>query len=1094
MIQLYAANAFSQSTTVHIRKNTLTLRELISEIEEQTDFLFIFSKDDINIRRQLNIKTKSRLIGDILSDAFKNSDITYTFTEQYITLRKINETEKIALAAGLQQARKRIAGTVVDANDEPVIGANIKEKGSTNGTITDPDGNFSLNVAENAVLQISYIGYIPQEISVLSTSSGDSDHLLIKLLEDSQTLDEVVVVGYGVAKKATVTGSIAQVPGIVLKQSPAANLSNSLVGRLPGVIANNRTGEPGNDYSEIYIRGKGTFGDNSPLYVIDGVANRGNIERLNPTDIESVTVLKDASAGIYGAQAANGVILITTKRGNNTKPIITYEGNFGLSENTRTPQLMNAYQYMVYDDEINAHFGRTQTYKDIKNGYLDGTIDPLQFANTDWMSTLFRAAPQTQHSLSLRGGNEKVKYYVSGGYLYQEPGYKKTSLNFNTMQVRSNIDAKVTDDLAISLDIALRQENRNNSNYDSGTFFWEALCAYPFIHDYYPNGLPGPGISWGNNLCILTQGKTGYDRIKDNFMNTKIAIDLRMPWIVDGLYLSGYIAYDIQFRNEKKLNDQWDVYRYNASTGEYENIRPATGDGYINLSQRSDDNRISTTHFKLGYEKRWEEHSLNAFIAYEQSKTTGDWFSAYRRDYLSSNVDYLFTGSDNLKDNNGSATISARQNYFGRLSYGFQDKYLAEFTLRYDGSLNFAHGTRWGLFPGLSLGWRISEENFFKKKVRFVEDLKIRASWGKLGNDRISAFQYLDTYNMGDGALFGYDPQRTKGFTIGRLANPAITWENVDTKNIGFESILLNRKISFDVEYFYSLRTNILTPKQASVPLYTGITLPDQNIGEISNRGIETSLLFKNKAGKINYYIGGNLTFSRNKINFFDEAVNTPEWQVRTGYSMDSWLVYKTDGLYQTPEEITATPHLMNTQPGDIKYVDVDGDGEITDNDMVRIYYGNIPQIVYGINMGANWRGFELNVLWTGQGRVRQMIRPSTLNKYIDYYNERWISATETPNAKYPRAFANNDSFNMKDSEFWLRDASFIRLKNIELAYNVPSGILDKYHISSLRIYLNGFNLFSIDRIKVQDPESNNTGGTFYPQQRIYNMGINISF
>jgi TonB-linked SusC/RagA family outer membrane protein len=799
------------------------------------------------------------------------------------------------------------------------------------------------------------------------------------MLEDTESLEEVVVVGYGIAKKVTVTGSVAQVSGEILKQSPVANMSNTLVGRLPGVIANNRTGEPGSDYSEIYIRGKGTLGDNSPLYVIDGVANRGNIERLNPSDIESVTILKDASAAIYGAQAANGVILITTKRGNSDKPIITYEGNFGLSENTRTPKLLNAYQYMNYDDEVNAHFGRTQTYQNIKNGYLDGTIDQLQFADTNWMEAIMRAAPQTQHSLSLRGGNERVKYYVSGGYLYQEPGYKKTALNFNTIQARSNIDAKVTNDFTVSFDVALRQENRNNSNYDSGTFFWEALCAYPFIHDYYPNGLPGPGISWGNNLVMLTQGKTGYDKIKDNFMNTKLMFDIRMPWITDGLYVSGYAAYDVQFRNEKKLNDQWDVYRYNASTGEYENIRSTTGNGYINLTQRNDDNRITTIHAKLGYEKRFEMHSINAFIAYEQSKATLDWFSAYRRDFLSNSVDYLFAGSDNLKDNNGSASISARQNYFGRLSYGFKDKYLVELTLRYDGSQNFAHDTRWGLFPGLSLGWRISEENFFKDNNKIINELKLKASWGKLGNDRIDAFQYLSTYNMDDGALFGYDPQRTKGFTIGRLANPSITWEDVDTKNIGFESMLLDRKLTFDIDYFYSLRTNILTQRQASVPLYTGITLPDQNIGEVSNRGVETSVLFRNKAGNINYYFGGNLTFARNKINYFDEAVNTPTWQMRTGHSMDSWLVYKTDGLYQTQEEINSTPHLMNTQPGDIKYLDVDGDGDITDNDRVRIYYGNIPQIVYGINLGADYKSVELNVLFTGQGRAKQMIRPSTL-------------------------------------------------------------------------------------------------------------------
>ena len=831
------------------------------------------------------------------------------------------------------------------------------------------------------------------------------------------------------------------------------------------------------------------------LYVIDGVASIGNIERLNPSDIESVSVLKDASAAIYGAQAANGVILITTKRGNITsKPVITYEGNFGLSQNTRTPQLMNAYQYMVYEDEVNAHFGRTETYRDIKNGYLDGTIDPLLWTDTDWLKAILSNAPQTQHSLSVRGGNENVKYFISGGYLYQEPGYKKTNLNFNTLQVRSNLDATITKNFTFSLDLALRQENRNNSNYSTNDIFWEALCAYPYLYDFYPNGLPGPGISWGNNLVMLTRGLTGYDRIKDNFIDIKGSFDLKMPWIVDGLYLSGYVAHHAQFRNEKRLMDMWDVYRYNPATGEYDNIRAGSGDGNINLTHRNDDNRVTTIHFKFGYEKRFEAHSINAFVAYEQNKSAGDWFSAYRRDFLSNAVDYLFAGSDNLKNNNGSASISARQNYFGRLSYGFMDKYLAEFTLRYDGSQNFAPDQRWGLFPGLSLGWRISEENFFKDNVRFMNELKIRASWGKLGNDRVAAFQYISTFNMGNGPAFGVDPQGTKGFTVGRLENPLITWENVDTKNIGFESVFLKRKVSFDFDYFYSLRNNILTPRQASVPLYTGLTLPDQNIGEISNRGIETSLLFRDKTGDFTYYFGGNLTFARNKIHYFDEAVNTPEWQRRTGYAMDSWLVYKTDGIYQTQEEVDNTPHLMNTTPGDIKYLDVDGDGNITANDRVRIYYGNTPQIVYGINLGGSWKGIELNILWTGQGRVRQMIRPGTINRHIDYFDNRWISATATPNAKYPRSFNSSDTFNNYDSDFWLKDASFIRLKSLELAYYLPSSLLDKIHVSNMRIYFSGFNLFSIDKIKVQDPETANTIGNYYPQQRVYNMGVTISF
>lgn len=1083
LTQVFASISYSQSVSVSLQMKNVSIEEVLNQIEEETEFRFLYNKKMVNVEREVNVSANNKNIVEILDNLFKNAGISYSISGRQIVLNKREATEVIL------QTRK-VTGVVFDSHGEPVIGANVVEKGTTNGTITDVDGVFALNVSVNAVLKISYIGYAEQEVAV-----NNKNNLEIRLKEDTELIDEVVVVGYGTQKKVTVTGSVAQVSGEIVKQSPAANLSNSIAGRIPGVVANNRSGEPGSDASEIYIRGKGTLGNSSPLYVIDGVANRGGIDRLNPNDIESISVLKDASASIYGAQAANGVILVTTKRGTDSKPVISYDGNFSVSQNTRTPHLMNAYQYMVYDDEANKYQGRDQIWADIKNGYLDGTIDPLQYANTDWVDVVFRkAAPQTQHSLSVRGGNDRVKYYLSGGYLYQEPGFKNTNMNFNTLQVRSNLDAKITKDFTVTLELGTRQENRNQSNIPSGNLFHQLFSTYPYLPDFYPNGLPGPGIVRGNNLALLATGVTGYDKTKDNYFNTKVAFDLRMPWLLDGLYVSGYGAFDTQFTRQKTLNDTWDAYRYNPATGEYDKIATGNTNTFIDLTQKSDENRITTFHVKLGYEKRFKEHSVNAFIAYEQSKTTGDWFSAYRRDFLSSSVDYLFAGSDNEKSNDGKGSIAARQNYFGRLSYGYKDRYMAEFTLRYDGSQNFASSERWGVFPGISVGWRISEEEFFKKNVPFVNELKIRASWGKLGNDRVDPFQYLNAFNITSGSHFGTEPTLNKGFTIGRMANPFITWEKVDTKNIGFESQFMNGLIGFDFEYFNSNRKDILTPKRASVPDYTGLTLPDQNIGEVGNQGIETSLIYRNKVNMVDYYIGGNLTFARNKIKFFDEAADIPDWQRQTGYSIDSWLVYKTDGIYQTQEEVENSPHLMNAQPGDIKYVDIDGDNEITANDKIRIYESAIPEIVYGINMGAKWNGFELNMLWTGQGRAKQMIRPFGYNYDVEYFNNRWISADKTPNAIYPRAFNSEDPINNMDSDFWLKSAAFLRLKNVELAYNLPSSWLEKIKLRNLRVFVSGFNLFSIDKIKILDPEGTSPGGVYYPQQRVYNVGLNLSF
>ncbi|MNI39228.1 TonB dependent receptor [compost metagenome] len=326
------------------------------------------------------------------------------------------------------------------------------------------------------------------------------------------------------------------------------------------------------------------------------------------------------------------------------------------------------------------------------------------------------------------------------------------------------------------------------------------------------------------------------------------------------------------------------------------------------------------------------------------------------------------------------------------------------------------------------------------------------------------------------------------------MANPNITWEKVDTKNIGFESVFFKNTLTFDLQYFYSMRTDILTPKQASVPKYTGLTLPDQNIGEISNRGIESSLLYRNKVDDFSYSIGGNFTFVRNKIHFFDEAQNTPEWQRRTNHSIDSWLVYKTDGIYQNQAEIDASPHLLNTKPGDIKYIDVDDDKKITSNDMVRIYESPIPEITYGITMGTKWKNFDLNILWSGQGRAKQIIKPGSYNRDVTYFENRWTSEAETPNALYPRAFDRDDTFNSMNSTFWLKNASFLRLKNVELAYSLSPAMLEKIKMKNLRIFISGFNLFSIDQIKIQDPEGIQAGGMYYPQQRIYSVGMNLSF
>lgn len=1088
----FATESYSQKTTFTISVQDQSVKEVFDYIEQHSEFIIFYLDETIDVNRKVSVNLKGQRVESILEQLFKNTDVTYTINDRQILLSKRKtEIKTIPVIAISQQQKNMVTGVVLDPHGMPVIGANILVKGTTNGTITDMDGKFSLDVDKDAILVVSYIGFASQEIKV-----GNQTKLSISLKEDSEALDELVVVGYGTQKKATITGSVSALKGESIKRSGSMNVTNAFAGQVPGVIATNRSGEPGSDYSTLLIRGKGSLNDNSPLIVIDGVANRDGLERLNPNDIESISVLKDASAAIYGAQAANGVILVTTKTGTLSKPTINYTGTFSLSQHTRTPKLLNAYDWMVYDDEINMHQGSTQLWQNIKDGYLDGTINTKKYGDTDWMRTMFRNfAPQTRHSASLSGGTDAIKYYLGGDFSYQEPAFRNTVYDFKTYQVRANLEAKVSEDLRIIVNIAGRNENRNTSPISTSSLFWEAFMAYPYLYDYYPNGLPGPGIAWGNNLAILACGEeVGYNKTDDFFLDTKFGFDLSLDKLLNGLSLSGFAAFDRHDRHNKNFQTLWDTYTYDEINDEYVKQTTNANGNIITLNQDNSKYHTTTLHAKLAYDKLFGDHRIGAFVAYEQSKTEGDYFSAWRGYFLSDQLDYLNNGGDKEKTNSGYGYISARQNLFGRINYDYKSKYMLEFTLRHDGSMNFAKGHRWGTFPGLSIGWRLSEESFMDS-LGWLDDLKLRASWGKLGNDRVNQFQYLTTFVMSNGAILGETPVLNNAFSESRIGNPSITWEKVDTKNIALEGRLWKGLLGFVAEYFNQNRKNILTLKNASVPSYTGLSLPDQNIGEVNNGGVEITLTHDNTVNEVRYNLGLNMTYAKNKIVFFDEAANVPEWQKRTGYPIDSWLMYKTDGIYQTQEEIDATPHFENARPGDIKYVDLDGDGKLTSNDQYRDYISNIPQIVFGLNMGLSWKGFDLNILWSGQARAKQMIIPISYNTYQEFFDNRWVSAELTPDAKYPRAFNKDNDMNTKYSDFWLKNAAFIRLKNVELSYTIPREITEKINIKNLRFFLTGNNLFTIDHIGFQDPESDSVyAGQYYPQQRTYTVGVNLSF
>lgn len=1001
--------------------------------------------------------------------------------------------------AGTAQQNKTLNAIVLTDNGSPIAGASILLKKTGKGTSTNQDGKFTISYSASDTLIVSSLNYTSKQVHLHGQTN-----LQITLQEKSQQVDEVVVVGYGTQRKATLTGSVTQINADEINESKSPNIANSLAGRMPGLVVNNRSGEPGADGSSILIRGSGTTGNNAPLIVIDGVANRGGFERLNPTDIESITVLKDASAAIYGAQAANGVILVTTKRGSTGKPTINYAGSFGLSEPTRVPKLVNSYDYALFRNEKDIRQGQGNvTYTPEQIQKFKDQSDPISYPNTDWYSEVLKPlTPQTQHSLSISGGSEKIKYFVSGAYLYQDAFYKKSATNYNQYNLRSNIDAQITDNFKLGLDIVGRKEDRNNPPTGADGIFLSILGSYPGLAPFYPNGLPVAGIE-GPNPLQMAQGYNGYLRKRNNSIQTTINGELKLPYVTKGLSLLGFAAFDFTFYNEKSFTKPFDLYRYNSTTDTYNNVRSLLL-GDPSISQSYGDSNLKTFHLRLNYNRQFGQHDVSAFVAAEQSDYYNEGIFANRQGLVSSQIDQLFAFFyDVTRQSNGStADQNARRNYFGRLNYAYANKYLAELVFRRDGSFNFPPGRQYGNFPGLSVGWRLSEEKFIKDNFSFVNELKLRASISRLGNDRINQYQFLTRYTvaqdhnryyLGDGENPGYAP----GLMPGVAPNPNITWEVEEMKNVALEGSLFNNKLDFSAEYFWAKRDHLLAKRNVSVPHTTGLQLPDENIGRVDRKGIELTLGTKGSIQDFKYFVNANMTRTWSKIVFIDESPNVLEWQKQQGYQLGSWLVYRTDGLFRTQEDLDNTKvKLPGSQVGDIRYLDINNDGVINANDQERIYESPTPLLVYGLRMGGSYKNLSFSMLWQGQAKAKQIILPQANNgEFIPpqwLYEDRWTS--ENPNAKYPGAFDRTYNVNNRASDFWLQDMSFFKLKTVEVGYTFTGEKLEKSGIKNLRLYLNGFNMFSIDKVKHYDPETVSYTGAYYPQTRIYTVGVNLSF
>jgi TonB-linked SusC/RagA family outer membrane protein len=998
-------------------------------------------------------------------------------------------------------AQRSVTGLVTDANGQPLPGASVIVKGTVNGTQTDFDGNFSIAIEnDSATLVFSYIGFTTQEIAV-----GNQQNINVTLEENTSLLDEVVVVGYGTQERKKVTGAIETVQGDAVVETPVLTADNALAGRVPGLTVNQVNAEPGRDNARLLIRGVGTTNNNDPLIVIDGVANRGGFSRIDPNDIESISVLKDASAAIYGAQAANGVILVTTKRGKEGKPTISYSYNRAFVSPTRQIELADAELYARSVNTLAFQQEQTEVYSAEQiRAFANGSAP-----STDWVNEVYKSfSDQQRHNLSVRGGAEKTKYFASLGMAQQDGLFKgNDDTGFKQYNIRVNLDTEVAKNLNLRLDLAGRNEKREFLQYQDATIYGNTVRAAPDIPATI-QGLPAIGREAQNPLAIA-QGP-GYLRNNAYIFNSLLSIDYHVPFI-EGLTIGGWMSADYTTTQERHFNQPFTYYVDENNDGIVEALEggPSFEKNYLRVTDT--DGLSMTYNANIDYTRTFDKHTVGAFLAYEQNKTTSDLTQAQRNGFETTQIDQLFAGSGDasLQSNTGEATEFTRQNYFGRISYDFGSKYLVKFVFRYDGSSIFPEGNRFGFFPGVEAAWRISRERFFADNIDFINELKIRGSYGELGNDRVDPFQYLNIFELLSANRQGYvfGGQDVNVIAPDVVANPDITWETMKTTNIGLDLGLFNNSLTFSADVFKQVRNNILGPRNVSVPNYTGLELPYENIREVENKGFELQARYNKRFGDFNFYVGGNYNYAKSNVLFIDEeGIYSEDYQKEEGHVVGSTLAYDYLGFYRTDADLETYPSLSdNPRIGDPYYRDVNNDGVINSDDRIRIdsntipdgSFGVVPQVQYGFQIGGDYKGVELNAAFAGQAKAKQYLRYSFANgnNGYRYFLENAFDPVYNPDGTLPSFNRGNSTQEL--STLWLRDVSFLRLQSIELAYSLPTDVISTMGLSNLRFSISAFNLITWDKLKkdgLSDPASLNIEGWQYPFTKSINFGISLNF
>lgn len=1078
---LHAENAISQKIT--LQGDNLSVKDYLNTIEKQTDYLFIYDAG-VNVNKKISVNMVGKSIREVLDNLSTQLGLNYSQKGSYIVLssHKVKETSIPVVA----QQKKTITGVVTDDLGEPIIGANVIEKGTTNGIITDINGKFTLDIAPGAVIQFSYIGYNTQEVKV-----GNQSTLAIQLVEDTQALSEVVVVGYGIQRKVTTTGAVTKLEGDEINKMTVVNATKALQGLSPGITVVDRGGAPGSDDPEIYLRGVGTTGNAKPLVLVDGIEM--SLSQIPSSEIENISVLKDAaSASIYGSRAAHGVILVTTKRGKEGKVKLSYDGTIGFQDRAVKAEQVSAREYMTMVNEALVNSGGSNKYSEDDILATERGDDPYNHSYLNWGDEVYKPTYITQHTLNLTGGSEVGRYLVSFDYLDQ-PGLVKNT-EYQRYSYRVNTDLNIGKMLKVSSDVTYRHIDRLWPEA-LGSVQYDVWSMQPTSPVRYENGDYRLDKQNRNAISLMDMDVVGEDRYNKDVVYGQVKADFEP-------------IKDLVFTGMASLNGSWDRRKIHYKNHKYYNEV-----GEL-ITQRNNPNSVKdsrndsyqmTLRFLANYKKRFgDDHDLALLYGMEQISYRNYYSMAQRKDLISDALPDISLGSAGSQFAEGYPTKWGINSFFGRVNYGFKDKYLFEANIRTDGSSRFAKGHKWGVFPSFSAAWRISEEGFMKN-LGFVDNLKLRASWGQTGNERIDAFMYLPQYNTSNVVMNG---SLVSAVYQKKMANPDVTWETVEQTNIGLDFGFLNNSIYGELDWYSKDTKDILLA--LGIPHFIGLDAPEQNAGVVRNSGIEAMVGFRKTFGEFTFNTSFNLAYNKNEwIDRGGDDKNISGYNIQTiGSPLNAFYIYQADGLIANEQELEEYRAKYKSDPrgmsdlhaGDVKLVDTNNDGTIDPDDR-QIFASNIPKFTYGWNISGEYKGFDLSLLFQGSSGANRMMYgewiegPSYEAFTGVHFRDRWTEENQNGNAEMPRLEAANNRNASTYNSFFLKKTNYLRLKNAQLGYTFSKGITDKLRITKLRLYVSGSNLLTFSSLyQGLDPEGKSDRINDFPPLKIVNFGVNIIF